>query len=116
MHTYTLSNKLKGVGDSLFTHTQCIVDYNPQCIPLFFCFFFIFLFFFQFSPFFSFIFFKIIFVDFTFLILSWLKISLCNFFPLKYCGLLQCFPAWFFFFLFLFFKIIFVDFIFLILS
>jgi hypothetical protein len=62
------------------------------------------------------IFFKIIFVDFTFLILSWLKISLYNFFPLKYCEFLRRFPTWFFIFIFWFFKIIFVDFIFLILS
>jgi hypothetical protein len=32
--------------------------------------------------------------------LSWLNISLCNFFPLKYCGLLLCFPTWFFYFIF----------------
>ena len=102
-------NKLKGMENSLFTHTQCIVDYNsnPQCIPLFYVFF---IFFFTLSSFFStfsfFLFFVyfffffpkllsffflqisplsfcLIFVDFTFLILSWLKISLCNFFPLK---------------------------------
>jgi hypothetical protein len=114
------------VGDSLFTYTQCTVDYNsnPKCIPLFFffyffvffptfpffCLFFIFFskllsFFSKFSSFFLFIVFLIIFVDFTFSILSWLKISLCNFFPLKYYGLLRCFPTWFF-------KIIFVNFIF----
>ena len=113
------------MGDSLFTHTQCTVDYNsnPECIPFFFLtflfffsnfllFLFIFYFFFQnyfpfFSKFSSFfcLFFLIIFFDFTFLILSWLKISLCNFFPLKYYGLLRCFPTWFF-------KIIFVNFIF----
>jgi len=67
--------------------------------------------FFQLSPFFYF-FFKIIFVDFSFLILSWLKISLCNFFPLKYYELLRCFSTWFFYFTFWFFIIIFVDFIF----
>jgi len=38
--------------------------------------------------------------------LSWLKIPLCNFFPLKYCGLLRCFSILFFYF----FKIIFVNF------
>jgi hypothetical protein len=112
------------VGDSLFTHTQCTVDYNsnPECIPFFFDFFVFFFqlssffvyflfffpkllsFFFQVSSFFC-LFFLIIFFDFTFLILSWLKISLCNFFPLKYYGLLRCFPTWFF-------KIIFVNFIF----
>ena len=27
---YILSNKLKGVGNSLFTHTQCTVDYNSN--------------------------------------------------------------------------------------
>jgi hypothetical protein len=48
--------------------------------------------------------------------LSWLKILLCNFFPLKYCGLLQYFSTRLFYFIFLFFKIIFVDFIFSILS
>jgi len=121
------------VRDSLFTHTECIVDYNnsnPQCIPFFFLLFYFFfhlffpnfpffLFFFQnyfpffpTFPFFVYFFFKIIFVDFFFLILSWLKISLCNFFSLKYCEFLRCFPTWFFFFIFLFFKIIFVDFIF----
>ena len=44
---------------------------------------------------------KIIFVNFTFLILSRLKIQLCNCFPLKYCRLLRCFPTWFFYFIFL---------------
>jgi hypothetical protein len=48
--------------------------------------------------------------------LSWLKILLCNFFPLKYCGLLRYFFTWLFYFILLFFKIIFVDFIFSILS
>jgi len=78
--------------------------------------YFPFLLFFPYSSFPSFLFLfcfffpKIIFVNFTFLILSWLKILLCNFFPLKYYGLLQCFPTWFFYF-FLFFNIIFVSFI-----
>ena len=119
--------------NSLFTHTQCIVNYNsnPQCIPLFFYYFFVFFskfplfsFFFQndFSffptfPFFLFIFFfQNYLCRFYFLILSWLKISLCNFFPLKYCELLWRFPTWFFYFIFLFFIILFFDFIFLILS
>jgi hypothetical protein len=43
---------------------------------------------------------KIIFVNFTFLILSWLKIQLFSFFPLKYYRFLRCFPTWFFCFIF----------------
>jgi len=117
-----LSNKLKDVGNSLFTHTQYTVDYNN--VLLFFslfcfifcaCFIYFFLLFFLFFHF-PFFFLKIICVNFTFLILNWLKILLCNFFPLKYCGLLWYFFTWFFYFIFLFFKIMFVDFIFLILS
>ena len=78
----------------------------PFFLFIFYFFFKItFLFFQVFLFFFLFIVFLIIFVDFTFSILSWLKISLCNFFPLKYYGLLRCFPTWFF-------KIIFVNFIF----
>ena len=122
-----LSNKLKDVGNLLFFHTQCTVDYNSNspCISFFslfflhfhffalhlfffffptvlllFFFFARFLFFFShsecitlpffflqyfplfflsFYPFFWFFYPKIIFVNFIFLILSWLKISLCNF-------------------------------------
>ena len=32
-----------------------------------------------------------------FLILSWLRIKICNFSSLKHCELLQCFPMWFFY-------------------
>ena len=39
-----------------------------------------------------FIFFKMIFVDFIFFILSWLRIYLCSFFKKKQYELLQCFP------------------------
>jgi hypothetical protein len=75
------------------------------------------LFFFPTFLFFFFIYFfpKIIFVDFTFRILSWLKISLCNFFSLKQCWLLQCFSARFFYFLWFSPKLSFL-FYFLILS
>ena len=41
--------------------------------------------------FFCYFFSKIVFVDFIFLILSLLRIYLCNFFSLKHCELLQCF-------------------------
>jgi len=116
-----LSNKLKDVGNSLFTHTQYTVDYNNVFYFFhFFVLFFVHVLFFIFTFFlffhFPFFFLKIICVNFTFLILNWLKILLCNFFSLKYCGLLWCFFTWFFYFIFLFFKIMFVDFIFLILS
>ena len=43
---------------------------------------------------------KIISVDLIFLILSWLRILLYNFFSLKHCELLQCFPIWFFYYFF----------------
>jgi hypothetical protein len=46
------------------------------------------------------LFFKIISVDFIFLILSCLRIQFCNFFSLKHYWLLQCFFTWFFLFLF----------------
>ena len=52
------------------------------------------------------IFSKIIFVDFIFLILSWLKITTIVFLT-KHCGLLQCFSTWVFFLLFLFFLFLF---------
>jgi len=41
-------------------------------------------------------FFKMVFIDFIFFILSWLIILLRNFF-LKHCWLLQCFFTWFLF-------------------
>jgi len=81
--------------------------------------------------FFSYDFFKIIFIDFIFLILSWLRITItskvkhvekhCSF-PHKTLWIAIVFPTWFFcvfflcFFVMFFFKIIFFDFIFLILS
>ena len=84
------------------------------------CFFFhLFLLFFQkLSSFFCVFFFRIFFVDFIFLIWSWLKIQFCSIFSLKHCGLLQCFPHGFFFFFMIFFfcRIVFVDFIFFILN
>jgi len=71
------------------------------------------------------IYFKIVFVDFIFLILNWLRITIVAFLT-KHCELLQCFSILFFlfmiffcsfvFFLIIFSKIIFVDFIFLILN
>ena len=74
----------------IFFHSRCIVFFFPTVL------------------FFSFIFFlKIIFVNCTFLILSWLKDSLCNVFPLKYYGLLQCFSTWFFYFSKLYLSILF---------
>ena len=71
-----------------------LLQYFP--LSFFFCFFS-----YSTSLFFFFFFSKIIFVNFTFLILSRLKIQLCNCFPLKYCRLLRCFPTWFFYFIFL---------------
>ena len=76
----------------------------------FFCLFFIFFskllsFFSKFSSFFFVYCFFNYLCRFYFFNIEWLKISLCNFFPLKYYGLLRCFPTWFF-------KIIFVNFIF----
>jgi hypothetical protein len=85
-----------------------------------------------FSTWFFYIFFsKIIFINFIFLILSWLKSTITSetkscgenivAFHTKHCGLLQFFLIWFFssffcgFFLIIFFKNFFVDF-FLILS
>ena len=55
-----------------------------------------------------------VFLNFIFFILSWLRILLRSFKKKKHCGLLQCFSTWFLFcysvFLYFFFKIIFVDF------
>jgi hypothetical protein len=61
-------------------------------------------------------FFKMIFVNFNFFILSWLRI-LFRSLKKKHCGLLQCFPTWFLFYYSVsphvfFFKIIFVEFFF----
>jgi len=65
---------------------------------------------------------KIIFVNFIFLILSWLRIVITSkykFFLKKHYGLIQFFLTWFFssffcvFFVIFFSKIIFIDFIFL---
>jgi hypothetical protein len=82
------------------------------------------------TVFFSYDFFKIVFIDFIFLILSWLRITItskvkhvekhCSF-PHKTLWIATVFPTWFFsvflcFFVMFFFKIIFFDFIFLILS
>jgi len=112
-----LTNKLKYLGN-LFLLWIIIVNsvFFFSLFPFFFVFLTLFFLHFFFFPLFFVFFFKIIFVNFIFLILNWLNISLCNFFPLKYYGLLRCFPIWFFYFIFYFFKIIFVDFIFLILS
>jgi hypothetical protein len=71
-------NKLKGVGNSLSTHIHFTMDYNSNIVihSVFLFFSLSVLLFFFFFPFFL----KIIFVNFIFLLLSWLKISLCNFF------------------------------------
>jgi hypothetical protein len=46
--------------------------------------------------------FKIVFVNFIFLILNWLRIIIV-YFNMKHYRLLQCFPAWFFSFCFFMF-------------
>ena len=44
-------------------------------------------------------FFKIIFFNFIFFNIELVENLVFLFFSLKHCGLLQCFPLWFFFFL-----------------
>jgi len=50
--------------------------------------------------------------QFYFFYIELVKKKICNFFHLKYCGLLRYFSTWFFYFYFLFSKIIFIDCIF----
>jgi len=88
-----------------------IVFYSYPIHSSFLFFFFLFCQFFLFFCFFLLFFPELSLSILFFLILSWLKISLCNFFPFKYYGLLRCFSTWYFF-SYDFFKIIFVNFIF----
>ena len=102
---YFIKHKTKTCGESTIAFLTCYYGLREYFFFLVFpiilsSFFFFFLF----------LFLKIIFVDFIFLILSWLKITvtICGestvAFLANYCGLLQCFfPHVFFCFFYIFF-------------